>query len=61
MAETNSSPLDELRIPADRVWDKIAGGDMPTPAELSELVKAERAMRAEWIKKERAKREKKDK
>ncbi len=57
----SKSPLDELRIPADLVWTKIDGGDVPTDPELQQIVDCERAARQAWIKKDAQKKEEKDK
>jgi hypothetical protein len=57
----SESPLDELRIPADKLWEKIMGGDMPTLEELQMLVDYERAARQAWIKKESQRQEEKGK
>ncbi len=44
-----TSPLDELRIDADRVWDKVAPDYVLTDEDIAKMVRAERAMREGWI------------
>ena len=51
MTDKPQSPLDELRVSADAVWDKIAPGYALTDEDITKLVAAERAMREAWIKK----------
>lgn len=56
-----SSPLDELRIPADRVWEKIDEAEAVTPEDIMKIVEYERAAREAWIAAEEVKLNKKAK
>jgi hypothetical protein len=50
-----ASPLDELRIDADKVWDVIAPGYELADGEIEAMVRHERAARESWMKKSRDK------
>lgn len=56
-----SSPLDELRIPADKVWEKIDDAEAVTPEDIMQIVEYERAAREAWIEAEEVKLNKKAK
>lgn len=44
----DKSPLDELRVPVDKFWEKVAPGYVLTDEEIAALVIAEREKRVEW-------------
>ena len=56
-----TSPLDELRSPADKVWTKIDDAESVTPEEIMQIVEYERAAREAWIEAEEVKLNKKAK
>lgn len=46
------SPIDEMRVAADLVWQKVAGPDyVLTEQDIDTMVETERAMRESWMKK----------
>lgn len=56
-----TSPLDELRIPADKAWDKVDAGEKISTEEIQSIVDYERAARQKWRDDEEAKLAKKAK